>query len=373
MKKFLGKLFTLALYAFVIGAIGKAGYDIYNSKAEADRTMELAARFENYVPEEVAPYVENPDYVQYYYKSIGGDFYSEQSWEMEGIPSYVTMTGGGFEEQDVTEYFFYDETVHTFIISEELLSTLEKEYYHFQVYYDEETFEEFGFHVEEELVNNVPAERAYRPDSKNGRIYIKLSDGQDVSLYYSNIGDNRIVDVLKYNEGSSLGLLDPDNYIVAPSGNKVTLKKEYLQSLKPNTKMEYGVRLADGTIVYEPWTNFWTIEDEWAGLVVENVTDYSLSEGGDYVINIKRNDTQKILEFSIATYPNGEFTRHLFIDCPDWFGHEYMEKWGNTITIPEEVMKTLPVGEELMLHFYYYFDYDRNVYSIDDFSFKVIP
>ena len=138
MKKFLGKLFTFALYAFVIGAIAKAGYDIYNSKAEADKTMELAARFENYVPEEVAPYVENPDLVQYYYKSIGGEFYSGQLWEMEGIPFYVTMSGDGFEEQDITEYFAYDEKVHTFIIAEELLSTLENGYHHIKVYYDEE-------------------------------------------------------------------------------------------------------------------------------------------------------------------------------------------------------------------------------------------
>ena len=373
MKKFLGKLFTFALYVFVIGAIGKGAYDMFGDTNKLKKEAELVDRYENFVPEEVSPYIENPDYAQYYYKSIGGEFYYGQRYEMEGIPSYVTMSGDGFEEQDITEHFFYDEKVHTFIIKETLLSTLGNGYHHFKVYYEDGTLDEFGLHVEDELVNNVPALIQYRPDARTNRIYNNLSDVQEISLYYSNIGDNRIVDVLKYNEGSSLGLLDPDNYIVAPSGNKVTLKKEYLQSLKPNTKMEYGVRLADGTIVYEPWTNFWTIEDEWAGLVVENVTDYSLSEGGDYVINIKRNDTQKILEFSIATYPNGEFTRHLFIDCPDWFGHEYMEKWGNTITIPEEVMKTLPVGEELMLHFYYYFDYDRNVYSIDDFSFKVIP
>ena len=50
-----------------------------------------------------------------------------------------------------------------------------------------------------------------------------------------------------------------------------------------------------------------------------------------------------------------------------------MGKWGDTITIPEEVMKTLPVGEELMLYFYYYFDYDKNIYCTDAFLFKVIP
>ena len=177
---------------------------------------------------------------------------------------------------------------------------------------------------------------------------------------------------MKYNEGSSLGLLDPDNYVVAPSGNKVTFKKEYLQSLKPNTKMEYGVRLADGTIVYEPWTNFWTIEDEWAGCVFKDARDYSLSEGGDYVINLKRNDTQKILMFKILNKED-EDTEYLFIDIPDWHGHEYMEKWGNTITIPEDVIKTLPVDEELILYMYYYFDYDNNVWCDERVTFKVIP
>ena len=99
--------------------------------------------------------------------------------------------------------------------------------------------------------------------------------------------NKKIVDVLTCNEGSVLGVIDPDSYIVAPTGNKVTLKKEYLQSLKPNTKMEYGVRLADGKVVYEQWINFWTIEDEWAGCIFKDTKDYSLSEGGDYVINLK--------------------------------------------------------------------------------------
>ena len=372
MKKFLGKLFTFALYAFVIGAIGKAGYDMFGNTDKLKREAELVDRYENFVPEEVSPYVENPDGAQYYYKSIGGEFYSGQWWEMDGIPVRASMSGDGFEEQDITEYFVYDEIVHTFIISEELLSTLENGYHHIKVYYDDETFEEYGFEVEDALVNNVPAERAYRPESRNGRIYNKLSDGQDVSLYYSNIGDNRIVDVLKYNEGSSLGLLDPDNYIVAPSGNKVTFKKEYLQSLKPNTKMEYGVRLADGTIIYEPWTNFWTIEDEWAGCVFKDVKDYSLSEGGNYIINLKRNDTQKILMFKILDKED-ESIEHLFIDIPDWHGHEYMEKFGNTITIPEEVMKTIPVDKELTLFLYYYFDYDNNVWCDERVTFKIVP
>ena len=126
MKKFLGKLFTFALYAFVIGAIGKGAYDMFGDTNKLKKEAELVDRYENFVPAEVSPYIENPDYAQYYYKSIGGEFYAGQSWEMEGIPSYVTMTGGGFEEQDVMEYFSYDETVHTFIISEELLSTLSK-------------------------------------------------------------------------------------------------------------------------------------------------------------------------------------------------------------------------------------------------------
>lgn len=372
MKKFLGKLFTLALYAFVIGAIAKAGYDMYNNKAVADKTMELADRYENYVPQEVSPYVENPDYVQYYYKSIGGEFYSGQRWDMEGIPSHITISGDGFEEQDITEYFSYDDKVHTFIIAEELLDTLESGYYHFKVFYDEEVFEEFGFHVENELVNNVAATLAYRPETKNYRIYNKLSDVQEISLYYSNIGDNRIVDVVEYNEGSMLGLVDPKNYVVAPAGNKVTFKKEYLQSLQPNTETEYGVRLADGTLIYEQWNNFWTIEDEWAGCVFKDVKDYSLSEGGDYVINLKRNDTQKILYFKILNKED-ESIEYVSIINLDWHGHEYAEKWGSTITIPEDVMKTIPVDEELTLFLYYYFDYDKNVWCVERVTFKIIP
>lgn len=372
MKKFFGKLFTFALYAFVVGAIGKAAYDMFGDTNQLKRESELVDRYENFIPEEVSPYVENPDYVQYYYKSIGGEFYSGQRYEMEGIPSHVTMTGGVYEEHDITEFFSYDENLHTYIIKEELLSTLEKEYYHFQIYYDDETFDEFGFHVEDELINNVPAEIAYRPDARTGRIYNKLSDVEEMSLYFSNVGDNRIVDVLKYNEGSTLGLVDPDNYVISPAGNKITFKKEYLQTLKPNTKMEYGVRLADGKSVYQPWINFWTIEDEWSGCVFKDVKDYALSEGGDYVINLKRNDIQKILMFKILNKED-ENIEYLFIDIPDWHGHEYMEKFGNTITIPEDVMKTLPVDEELTLFLYYYFDYDNNVWCDERVTFKVVP
>ena len=345
---------------------------MFGDSNKLKREAELVDRYENFVPEEVSPYVENPDYAQYYYKSIGGEFYSGQSYEIEGIPVRATMPGEGFDELDITEYFSYDENVHTFIIKEKLLSSLEKGYYSIKVYYDEETFEEFGFHVEDDLVNNVPAQYAFRGDILNNRIYNKLSDVQEISLYFSNIGDNRIVDVVKGNGGSVIGVIDPDNYIIAEAGNKVTFKKEYLQSLEPNTKIEYGVRLADGTIIYEPWTNFWTIEDEWAGCVFKDVKDYSLSEGGDYVINLKRNDTQKILMFKILDKED-ESIEHLFIDIPDWHGHEYMEKFGNTITIPEEVMKTIPVDEELTLFLYYYFDYDNNVWCDERVTFKIVP
>ena len=44
-------------------------------------------------------------------------------------------------------------------------------YYPIKVYYDDNTFEEFGFHVEDELVNNVPAFYAFRGDNLNSRIY----------------------------------------------------------------------------------------------------------------------------------------------------------------------------------------------------------
>ena len=39
MKKFLGKLFTLALYVFVIGAIAKAGYDMFGDKDKLKNVM----------------------------------------------------------------------------------------------------------------------------------------------------------------------------------------------------------------------------------------------------------------------------------------------------------------------------------------------
>lgn len=53
MKKFLGKLFIFALYAFVIGAIAKARYDMFGDTEKLKKEAELVARFENYVPEEV--------------------------------------------------------------------------------------------------------------------------------------------------------------------------------------------------------------------------------------------------------------------------------------------------------------------------------
>ena len=377
MKKFLGKLFTLALYAFVIGAIVKAGYDMYSDtekiKDDAKKSAELTDRLENFVPTEVAPYTEDWNGEEYFYKSIGGEIYREQSWDIEGIPSYATMSLGDAEEQDITEYFSYDEIVHTYIVKEELLNTLENGDYRVLVHYDEEKNDEFWFTVRDELINNVPAQRAYRPEPNNSRIYNKLSNVQDISLYYCNIGDNHIVDVLKYNEGTILGLLDPNDYTIAPTGNKVILKKEYLQSLSPNTKIEYGVRLADGTIVYEPWTNFWTIEDEWAGCIFVDAKDYSLSEGGDYVLNIKRNDTQKLYSFAIDSAAADEEVRYIDAFNLDWHGHEYFTKGGNTIVIPEEVMKTLPVDKELYLFLYYYFDYDNNVWCDERVLIKVIP
>ena len=371
MKKFLGKLFTFALYAFVIGAIAKAGYDMFGDTDKLKREAELVDRFENFVPEEVSPYIGNPDdHVQYYYKSIGGDLYSGQSYDVEEAPSYATILKDNSVEEEITEYFSYDEKVHTFIIKEELLNTLESGFYYpIKVYYDDNTFEEFGFHVEDELVNNVPAFYAFRGDNLNSRIYNRLSDVEEISLYFSSIGDNKIVDVVKGSGGSAVGVIDPDNYVVSEAGNKVTFKKEYLQTLEPNTKIEYGVRLADGTILYEDWHYFWTIKDEWKGCLVDDVREYSLSEGGDYVINLIRNDTDKIFSFSFQS-ANGE----TYVEGTDldFAGYDHYVIGGNTITVPEEMMKKLPADEELILSISYAFDYSRKIYSFENVRFRVV-
>ena len=371
MKKFLGKLFTLALYAFVIGTIGKGAYDMFGDTDKLKREAELVERFENFVPEEISPYAENPDaYGNCFYKSIGGDLYSGQSYDIEEIPSYVTILKNDSEEE-ITEYFSYDEKVHTFIIKEELLNTLESGFYYpVRVYYEDNTFEELGFHVEDELIYNVPAVYAFRGDNLNNRIYNRLSDEEELSFYFSNIGDNKIVDVLKCSGGSVLGVMDPDDYVIAPAGNKVTLKKEYLQNLEPNNKIELGVRLKDGTILYEDWHYIWTIKDEWKGCLINDVKEYSLSEGGDYVINLVRNDTDKIFSFS---FQSADWETYVEGTDLDFAGYDHYVIGGNSITVPEEMMKKLPLDEELTLSISYAFDYSRKIYSFENVRFKVIP
>lgn len=372
MKKFLGKLFTFALYAFVIGAIAKAGYDMFGDTEKLKKEAEMVARFKNYVPEEVSPYTENLDGANYYYKSMGGELYAGNWQDIEGIPTYATMSQGDSEDKDITDYFSYDENVHTYIIKEELLSTLENGDYCVNVHYEEDVKEEFWFTVREELENNVPAERVYRAEPYNDRIYNRLSDLQEISLYFCNIGDNRIVDVLICSGGSAQGVLAPENYIIASAGNKVTFKKEYLESLEPNTSKQYGVRLADGTILSES-PDFWTIKDEWRGCVFEDVKDYSLSEGGDYVIHIKRNDTDRIFSFNIESENWEEGIKYVEENDMEWGGSDYYVPGGNTITVPEDVMKTLPVNKELKMYVTYCFDYERKIWGSEFVLIKVVP
>ena len=100
-----------------------------------------------------------------------------------------------------------------------------------------------------------------------------------------------------------------------------------------NTKKQYGVRLADGTIISDS-PDFWTMKDEWAGCVFEDVKDYSLSEGGDYAIKIKRNDADKIFSISIESMNWEEGIKYI---------EEAFEKGAaGCITeydIPEEIIK----------------------------------
>ena len=48
----------------------------------------------------------------------------------------------------------------------------------------------------------------------------------------------------------------------------------------------------------------------------------------------------------------------------EWGGSDYYVPGGNTITVPEDVMKTLPVNKELKMYVTYCFDYERKIWGI---------
>ena len=56
----------------------------------------------------------------------------------------------------------------------------------------------------------------------------------------------------------------------------------------------------------------------------------------------------------------------------EWGGSDYYVPGGNTITVPEDVMKTLPVNKELKMYVTYCFDYERKIWGSEFVLIKVV-
>lgn len=106
---------------------------------------------------------------------------------------------------------------------------------------------------------------------------------------------------------------------------------------------------------------------------MDGVKDYSLSEDGDFVINLIRNDTDKISSLVIALANSEKDIRYVEMLDLDWGGCKNFKSGGNTIIITEDIMKTLPVNTELNIGLYFCFDYDRKSWCGENVTFKVIP
>lgn len=363
---------SLVVFTAALGLLGYAGYRIYGNLTDS-KTREVYERQVNFVPQEVSPYQEDEGRF-FYYKATGGEQYlPARFWEDRALadvgPTRVCVDGDR-SNVDITDQVRYDTAAQVLILPAEFMEQLSPGEYFFHLFNDEDVeCDCLHLVVLEEVTFNVPAGNAYLECALNRDLYYSKEAHNEISLYFYNIGDNPIVDVVKFFDESENGLLHPDDYVISETGNKVTISDAYLSGLPDHTKLSLGVRFSDGTILKPDYRNIWVVEDEWDGMFFTDLADYSLSSGEDFVAHYDRAASQKLHTIWFGNLSGEEV---ICAEPIDWWGHENVDRDNNAFIVPAEFMAQLPEGE-YSLDFYYYFNYENNVYCYSKFPFRIVP
>ena len=360
---------NLVVFIILTALFAPVGYKEYQRLAKQKEAQELAR---NFVPRKVSPYQENPDDILYYYRSIGGEQYFPDNWfgvperSLDG-PACIILDG-----LDVTEQTRYDAFVKTVIFPEALMAQISIGE-HWVNMLDEEGTVYCGYtlRVAEECTFNVPALHACLYAHDRQLIY-SMADNNDITLYVNNIGDNPIVDVVRF-KVDAWGVvytpstyLAPEDYTISEAGNKVTISGEYLSNQKVHDRVTLGFRLADGTIMEPEEHHIWIMEDEWDGFVFTDMQDnYSLSSGEDFVLHYLMQKSTIFYGFDLINITDGNYTVYFkcrdtqdgkFIYNEDDFveANEYVDFETNVITLPPELLSTLPAGQYMLCSFHWF-------------------
>lgn len=230
----------------------------------------------------------------------------------------------------------------------------------------------YSLHVLEECTFNVPAQHATLETYDQQIVYSK-QDNKDISYYFHNIGDNPIVNVVRFRtdergvDFNPAEYLAPEDYTISESGNKVTISSGYLSKQSVHDRVTLGFRLADGSFLEPNDRHIWIMVKDWDGFVLTDLTDYSLSSGKDFVLHYEMQKSTLFFGFDLINITDG-FEVCIKHSYREYFGKpedsiDYIDPENNTITIPAEIMATLPAGHYMLNTFHWYGDPGGGLYD----------
>ena len=386
VKKIFKVIFTLIALALLAGA-GYVMYDYYQNPEDYD---EIAQAFQDkatgkdkIVVEEVSPFITpemtlsldgtpyegmpflyHPDFhpedpiILCYGKDKGGDLYT--LYVDENLPQYsfqqaLLYSGPGVPEQDITEYVVLNAEYDRIEIREELLMSLDAgEYYIVTDFLDEEN--DFlhrmliAIIMEEEITFNSTQRGFLTYGDEFAWIVNDLDNPKEISFSFYNLGDNPIRKMVLVSENAGAYLttdMEPDQYYINERGDTVTLTVDYLQTLQVNTCKKLGVRLANGDVLDMGWTVLGTVRgDSLQRLTITGPDTYSLSAGGDYVATFELNQCERLYSNRLTHYSSWAPGVDIYYELVDGRNNcVYLDLETQTITIPEEVMQTIPPND----------------------------
>lgn len=379
IKKFLKFVFTLLIIALLAGS-GYVLYDYYQHPVKYDTFAQLfkdkVTGRDQITIEEVSPFVtpemtltlENSAFtgmtfephadfeptkpvIMCYGKDMGGNLYVPIPDYCQDFQALKLYGGPGRSVQNIEEYVSFDVGYRQLEVSEELLMSLEAgDYYIISDCTPNGATEAHkvatALILEEETTFNSTERGFVTYGDEFAWIVNDLEKPRDIDFVFYNLGDNPIRTLLYDSDSGGAYLIkdvEPENYVINERGNVVTLKAEYLARLPVNTTKKFAVRLANGDQLDMGWTVVGTVRgDSLHRMTMSGPDTYSLSRGGDFVVTYEPNDCESIHTFFMDYFPSdrvgGELIKEVLRGEDTG---EYLDMATQTITIPEEFMKTL--------------------------------
>lgn len=221
-----------------------------------------------------------------YSKTQGGDL--RLPYHLNGektIGSAGLFTGNKWDVRKITKHITCLPQTNTLLVAESYLQSLEPGDYY--IILNDDSY--LPLIVSDITQYNSTQRGLAAAGNENSWIINDLTDPQDITLSFYNLGDNPIRSVFQIQRIAMIPnpietAIDPQYFTISPDGSSVTLHADYLAQQPVGFCMGLKVRLANGDNLDTGYTYIGTAEDGFTGMLEIHGDDtYSLSKGKDYV------------------------------------------------------------------------------------------